>query len=249
MSGSWSNTVPDLILLIEDISGFSGLFGYSPTIGPGNLVFSVAAAAGTDPYGNDYKEGITVYDPAGSYIRLVAGAGSAQEEFSPPAVTGVTWQPGGMSASLGSRLGTNTPSVGIGAPYNTAFASRATISLFGNPQTSNGDVTNEIVMSTFRVTITGKVLAANLQSATVPVSFVALSSFTQAVVFPEAYDAGVVPTVTTNIESGAGNTARWQSRAISVTNTGFTLFVFKGDAGDPAQTWSNIPVQWWAHGV
>jgi hypothetical protein len=62
MSGSWSNDTSSLIILIEEVSGFSGIFGYSPAPGAGHLVFSVAAAAGTDPYGNKYVAGVTVYD-------------------------------------------------------------------------------------------------------------------------------------------------------------------------------------------
>lgn len=95
--------------------------------------------------------------------------------------------------------------------------------------------------------VSGYATAQNLQSDSVSVSFVALSSSTVAVVFPTAYPVGVVPNVMTNINSGAGATARWGSRAINVNNTGFTLFVYKCDAADPAQTWANVPVQWFAH--
>lgn len=38
-----------------------GLFFYSPTPGAGNLVGSWTPTVGTDPYGNDYEEGVTVY--------------------------------------------------------------------------------------------------------------------------------------------------------------------------------------------
>ena len=60
MSGTWSNQRTDLIVLQEAVSGFSGLFGYSPTIGAGNLIFSIAAVAGTDPYGNAYPAGLSI---------------------------------------------------------------------------------------------------------------------------------------------------------------------------------------------
>lgn len=56
----WSNQRNDLIILQENVSGFSGLFGYSPSIGAGNLIFSVAAVAGTDPYGNAYPAGLSI---------------------------------------------------------------------------------------------------------------------------------------------------------------------------------------------
>lgn len=60
MSG-WSNQVVSLIVLEEATTGFSGIFGYSPTPGAGNLIFSVAAAAGDDPYGNTYVQGVAAY--------------------------------------------------------------------------------------------------------------------------------------------------------------------------------------------
>lgn len=56
----WSNQRTDLIILQEDVAGFSGLFGYSPSIGQGNLIFSLAAAAGIDPYGNPYPAGLSL---------------------------------------------------------------------------------------------------------------------------------------------------------------------------------------------
>src|SRR2546430_1267502 len=60
MAGSWSNTAPSLIVLVEQVTGYSGIFGYSPTIGAGNLVFSLSAEASTDPYGNTYPKGLSV---------------------------------------------------------------------------------------------------------------------------------------------------------------------------------------------
>jgi hypothetical protein len=55
----WSDQAVSLIILTEQTTGFSGLFGYSPTAGAGNLIFSVAAAAGVDPYGNSYPQGVS----------------------------------------------------------------------------------------------------------------------------------------------------------------------------------------------
>lgn len=244
MAGSWSNSTPDLIVLIEEIAGYSGMFGYSPSIGAGNLVLSIAAAAGTDPYGNDYEEGITVYDSSGSKVRLVAGGGSALEEWTPPDAPGVAWQTGTIAASISNVFGANTAQMTISGPYNRAHVSRPSIALFGS---SDSQTTNRVDVTTELMRVTGNATSANHQWATELVSFVAQPSFTQAVVFPIAYDAGTEPTVTTNINSGAAATIRWGSRAISVTNTGFTLFVFKGDAADPSQTWANVKVQWDAY--
>lgn len=82
------------------------------------------------------------------------------------------------------------------------------------------------------------------QSDTVPISFTAVALYTQQVVFDEPYPAGTIPVVTTNIASSAGVTIRWGCRAYQITNTDFYLYLFKGDAADPVQTWVDIPVQW-----
>lgn len=54
-----------------------------------------------------------------------------------------------------------------------------------------------------------------------------------------------VPTVVTNVDSGAGATARWETRAITINTTGFTLFAYQSQA--TAGTWVDIPVSWIAH--
>jgi hypothetical protein len=60
MAGNgWSNNIVSVII-IEEGTGFTGLFFYSPTVGAGNLVGSWAANAGTDPYGNPYPAGFMI---------------------------------------------------------------------------------------------------------------------------------------------------------------------------------------------
>lgn len=60
MSG-WSNQEIALLVLSAGLIGFSGLFAYSPTPGAGNLIFSLSASAGHDPFGNLYPVGVTLY--------------------------------------------------------------------------------------------------------------------------------------------------------------------------------------------
>ena len=77
------------------------------------------------------------------------------------------------------------------------------------------------------------------QAQEVLITFAAATSFTQAIVYPVAF--ATAPNVHVNINAGVAATASWQSRAINVTNTGFTLFVYTTAA---ATAWTNIGVSW-----
>lgn len=81
------------------------------------------------------------------------------------------------------------------------------------------------------------------RAGTVNMSFTTLNSSTASVSFGFTFPA--TPRVTTNIDSGAGETARWCSRAISISTTGFTMFVFQAQA--TTNTWTTIPVSYVAH--
>lgn len=77
------------------------------------------------------------------------------------------------------------------------------------------------------------------QGGEILMSFVAATSDTQVVVFPQPFDASTTPNVHVNINSGAGATSQWHARAINISWQGFTMFVF-----GPSSTWTNIPVGW-----
>jgi len=55
----WSNQAVSLVVIQASPGAFTGLFVYSPSPGPGNLIASIAAGGGTDPYGNKYPAGIS----------------------------------------------------------------------------------------------------------------------------------------------------------------------------------------------
>jgi len=71
-------------------------------------------------------------------------------------------------------------------------------------------------------------------------SFTTQSSATASVSFGFTFPAA--PKVLGNIDSGAGSTAGWCARPISITTTGFTMFVFQ--AAGTTSTWAAIPVNW-----
>ncbi len=70
-NNGWSNDTGTRLVLVVG-TPFSGIFFYDPTIGAGNLILSIVPAAGTDPYGNTYAQGITV-GAAGTASKIVIG--------------------------------------------------------------------------------------------------------------------------------------------------------------------------------
>lgn len=77
------------------------------------------------------------------------------------------------------------------------------------------------------------------------ITFTSQASHT--VVIPYGITFPSRPMVVTNIDSGAGEVARWGSRAISIQDSQFTMFVFAtDDNGSETQTWSDVPVSWMA---
>lgn len=82
------------------------------------------------------------------------------------------------------------------------------------------------------------------ESGKLTMSFTSQTSSVRDITFERPFSGA--PIVSVKIVSGSGSTSRWDSRPISITNTGFQIFVFSGTAGE-AGTWSNIPVQWEAH--
>ena len=65
--------------------------------------------------------------------------------------------------------------------------------------------------------------------------------YTEAVTFNSTFHTA--PAVMTNINTGAGYSAQWHSRAFSVTTTGFTFLLF-----GPSTTWLGAEIQWLAVG-
>ncbi|MFC4335219.1 H-type lectin domain-containing protein [Salininema proteolyticum] len=82
-----------------------------------------------------------------------------------------------------------------------------------------------------------------VQTGSELISFSNKDNHTHAVDFPA--DFAGPPVVTTNIDSGSGPTARWISRAINISPTGFTIFVFASTSG-ASTSWSDIQVSWTA---
>src|SRR5579864_6764810 len=105
--GAWSNELVDLIILSAAAAGFSGFFVYSPAPGPGNLIGSWSAVAGTDQYGNSYPAGLSVEVGSFTGVNIFLYSG-------PPAL-------GNLIATMTSAAGTDA----FGNAYQAGITSYA----------------------------------------------------------------------------------------------------------------------------
>ncbi len=69
----WSNQTVGLIV-IDATTGFSGLFVYNGAPANGNLIASIAAGSGTDPYGNSFEAGISSYNEPFGLATVITAA-------------------------------------------------------------------------------------------------------------------------------------------------------------------------------
>jgi hypothetical protein len=223
---------------------------YDGTPAAGNLVLSIAATAGTDEFGNEYQDGITVYGPngsiqssvtdtistwrsdSGSVISIAVGSFAVFMGLTPPSVTGITWGSGGVASGLGSRLGTNTPQTQISSPYNQANPSIASITLNGSAQTSNGDVPDEIFMSTTRVWmvndchIAGVLSANNRIVGTTTITPVANVVTSKTITFPQPLEGTNFAAQVTAATSVPGSQVQGVGYN-NLTSTGMTIYVLR----------------------
>lgn len=138
--------------------------------------------------------------------------------------TTLTGGPGGGSPILAIQVDSALASIAAQVDINADNISGNTVSIAGN----SSSITN---------------LQNWTRRGTSLVNFSTLSSFTVAVSFSFTFPG--VPTVMTNIDVGSAATARWESRAITITTTGFTLFVYQSQA--VSGSWIDVPVSWIAH--
>jgi hypothetical protein len=130
------------LVIISGTAG-SGLFVYSPDPGAGNLVASLAAAAGTDQFGNVYPAGFAVYDDSGDIVNINSGeillesTAGLLREIAPEA--DLIYSPAAAAGTL-----------------TTALASQAGVDSFGNAflqglTSSTGQLTGQVIAaSTFQ---------------------------------------------------------------------------------------------------
>lgn len=121
---------------------------YNGTPGPGKLILSISATAGTDAYGNSYPAGVQWKDTAGTLgiagtdLSLSATDGSKVEVtaaglfgngiyLTPPASTDSTWVPGAAVADFNSNA-PDSPYMSLYSPYDSVTGRSANIVLTGS---------------------------------------------------------------------------------------------------------------------
>lgn len=147
-------------------------------------------------------------------------------------------QPGVDTRVMGEEITINDLGQGTTViPFDVGANSGFAVDMNGNGtpefrvQTATTTVANTLVNSDGHKYMRG-------EDGSKSVSFTAVNSSLINVVFATPFTAA--PKVFTNINSNAGATAQWHSRAVNITTTGFTILVFAATAG----TWSNVEVQW-----
>jgi hypothetical protein len=124
-------------------------FYYDGAPAAGNLIASIAADPGNDPFGNAYLAGVTVYDPTtGTHIRISSDL-TARQEFQPPDTVGADYAPGFVKTTVGAG---SRPGLELISPADTTKGFQSSIDLFGSgPGAAAWDTS--ILMSAERVDV------------------------------------------------------------------------------------------------
>lgn len=195
-----------------------GTGGFYPLDNPAQVDLDIAASDGSfGRYDSVIAEVVDTGDPATALYRYRVITGTAASSPVPPTLPAAD-QPTAKTLRI------------------------ANVYVQQNAET-NGKVRPQDVTVVAGITSPVPSPARALQDGIASVSFTSQTSYSQSVTFPTPFTT--VPTMSVNIASGAGAAAHWDARAINVTTTGFTLFVF-APSGATAQTWSAIPVHWMA---
>lgn len=240
---------------------------YDGTPAAGNLIMSIAAAAGVDAFGNAYVQGLGVYGADGdlsadggaliqqgsngSAVALSAGGiGNSSVILTPANLAGAVWLDGGVSTQLGAS---NRPGTIVSSPAEDSNTSHSSISLFGGgPTTSDTYILfaadrfsfNALVQVFDDLEVSGSVTAGNEDEGHVSAVFAAVTQVDVPVTFAKTFPATprVVATLVGTPTLPAGSNAL-VVKAFNITTTGCTLRV--SDVAATARTLT-IGVDWHA---
>jgi hypothetical protein len=235
-------------------------FYYNGTPGPGTLALSIAPAAGTDPFGNAYVQGLGVYGTDGTVQALgseltvtgqngsavnvlTGGVGQATVDLVPRDLVGAVW----LSSSIYTLLGaSDRPGMGLSSPAEDSNPVFSSIDLYGGgPTTSDTSILFSADRANFNndLEVSGELSAANIQSGQVIITPTVANEWTAnaAVTFPQAFATtpAVVLTCTFN-GPGTGTTTELEWCATGVTTTGFNCRIRRGNLTATTLTWLAI---------
>jgi hypothetical protein len=232
-------------------------FYYNGTPALGNLILSIASAAGTDAFGNAYLQGLGVYGSDGTINALgseftvtgangsavnmlTGGVGEATVDLVPRDLAGATW----YSASLFTTLGaSNRPGFGITSPAEVSHGVFSSVEFYGGgPTTTDTTIlfSADTVNFSENVSVSGVLTATNIQSGSVSITPTVVDQWTASatVTFPTAFVT--VPAITLTCTAGGpatGGTTQLEMCAASVTTTGFSCRIRRGSLGATTLNW------------
>lgn len=218
----------------------------SPNYIPGTMGWNLDRNGNADLNTVTVRGVVDITGTDGSNVHISAGGGTALLTIKPPDYSGFTPLPFSNPATISGDI-FNSANVGksqlvITGPYpdirGTPIITLASQSIDGTTSQDSINISATNTIFSGPINDGNRAVYSPGYNGKVNVSFTALTSFTVAVVFPHVTNG--TPHVFTNIDDGSGPTAQWHSRAINITASGFTLFVF----ATAASTWSNIPVSW-----
>lgn len=235
------------------VSGLALYYDGTPALG--NLILSIAAAAGIDAYGNAYPQGFSVYGADGqltadgstlwvtgsngSQVALsTGGVGQADIFLTPQDLTGTSWYDANVATTLGAS---NRPGLQLRSPAAMNNAFHATMTMFGGgPTTTDTSILfgadrvnfSDLVQVTGDIEIGGDVSAANVQSGSFSITPTVAGQWTSnlAVTFPSAFTTAPVVMVTPSGGGpGTGTTTDLQWQVTGTTTTGFNCRILRGN--------------------
>jgi hypothetical protein len=232
---------------------------YDGTPGPGTLIMSIAAEAGTDEYGNAYPAGLGLHSDQGtitltnsdgdvvsswvdtfngSRIDMGVGGGAVVQSFTPPTTGGASWEPGSLAAAVTNIFGDNTAVMSLHGPYNRAHPSVCSITLFGSSDTQ---AKNRIDAFTQQFNVSGDFTAGSQAAGTAqtPAPGASPGQTSVNVSFGKVFSA--VPSVQLTPNSGSTNldTANIRWAVTNKSTTGFTISCWR-------DTNNATNFEWWA---
>lgn len=165
MSG-WSNTASSVLtantVIVVAGDPNTGVFIYSGTPANGNLIMSMTAAAGTDPYGNDYGSGIVSYPNTGAHSGGVKINAGEIELGQPPNFTNAATLRQSLFFGGDIQLDTGTGDASHLQAANLALTAGTASTGTGTASTPNLALTDDGGSSAVDILLSGSVISTDV---------------------------------------------------------------------------------------